>query len=196
MCRPINHVKEILMKIRKALIASLAAAVGAAGFISATTANAETVPHNPAANQPAYWVSYFNVEGIECSKTDPAATPYVLGDAGDDREWFAVVVKAGAGDDAHEVFRNVTEGQSFSHSTGKDNSHVITCTVPANDEPSESPKPTEPGESPKPTEPTVTPTDQPTKPGDDDDDDDDDKGKPKPVKPGKPGKPGLPKTGR
>ena len=183
------------MKIQKALIGALAAAVGTVGLV-AVTANAETVPHSPEANKASFWENRFNVAGIDCYKIDPVATPFVVPTAPDGREWYAVIAKAGAGSDANEVDLSVKAGDQVAHFSGKQNSHIILCHVPEDvtptPEPSEtptSPAPTSPapGEptTPAPGEPT---TPAPSKPGE--------PGKPgHPGKPGKPGKPGLPSSG-
>ena len=200
------------MKIKNILMGSLAAAVGAAGIISATTAQAEEFPFDPAKNQPGYWEDYFKVEGIDCKKTENPGTPYILGEPGEGLEWYAVIVKGGAHEDSHKVYYDVEAGAEIVHPS-KGNSHVIACTVPVGDDEPGGEEPGEPTDPKDPEEPGDDKPEEPGKPGDDDkgddkpgDDDkgkdkpgkpgDDDKGKDKPVKPVKPGKPGLPKTGR
>ncbi|SDY75737.1 hypothetical protein [Tessaracoccus flavus] len=177
------------MKIRKSFIAALAAAVGTFGLVAVNSASADpiTVEHSPEANQASFWEDYFDdVEDIECDKKEPVDTPFEVPAAPEDREWHAVIVKAGAGEDANEVYLDVEQGDEISHFSGKSNSHIILCHVPMDETTPTTPAPTTPAPTtpapttPAPTTTTPAPTDTP-KPG-------------QPTKP-TPVKPGPPKTG-
>ncbi len=113
---------------------------GAFGLATSAVAASMTAPTavgaangvDPEQNKASYWVDYFTQQGyqdVKCTKYEPVSTPYVLGDAPEGRTWLAIIVKAGAGDDANWVKTNPAPGP-YSHPSGKDNSHVIVCSVP------------------------------------------------------------------
>ena len=122
------------------LIGTVAMVAGAFGLATSAVGATLTAPSavvaangvDPELNKPSYWVDYFTQQGyedVECTKYEPVSTPYILGDAPEGRMWLAIIVKAGAGDDANEVTMNPKPGE-YSHASGKDNSHVIVCSVP------------------------------------------------------------------
>lgn len=205
------------MKIKKTLVGALAAAVGAAGFVAATTASAEVLPHDPEHNKAEFWEGYFadkGVVGVECTKKESVGTPYEVPAPPSGTEWYAAIIKAGAKDTANEVVYNVEAGDALRHFTGKGNSHIILCHVPADDDEPGTPDPTPTADpstpvptkdpttpvptkdptTPVPTKDPTTPvpTKDPTKPGEPTKPA---PTKPAPTKPGKPGKPGMPSTG-
>jgi len=111
---------------------------GIAGLATATTAHAGPVmvaaaPTGDTGNQPGSWETYFTEEGavgVQCYKIENPATPFVVPSAPDGRQWLAVIVKAGSGDDSNWIAQPVSAGDELSHPSGKDNSHVILCHVP------------------------------------------------------------------
>lgn len=205
--------------LKKILAGVGAIALATAGLMT-TTANAESVPHSPEANQASFWEDYFkDVDGVSCKKVGTKDTPFTVGQPSDGHEWVAVIVKAGAGDGANDVHRDVKPGDKISHESGKRTSHVIVCEAPIVEEtpepsdeptpePSDQPTP-EPSEKPTPEpsdEPTPEPSEKPSEPGDDctpkepcptPTKDDCEPKKPCEDEPGKPApsKPGMPSTG-
>jgi hypothetical protein len=122
------------------LIGTVAMVAGAFGLATSAVGATLTAPSavvaangvDPELNKPSYWVDYFTKQGyedVECTKYEPVSTPYILGDPPEGRMWLAIVIKAGAGNDANEVIMNPKPGE-YSHASGKDNSHVIVCSVP------------------------------------------------------------------
>lgn len=94
------------------LVAASAGPLGAAG--------------NSDLNQPSY---YENLGYGTCTKTDSPSTPYTLGAAPSGRYWSLLVLKAGSAqsnDDWNTLVPNPAPGQ-YDHPSGKDISHVITC---------------------------------------------------------------------
>lgn len=148
--------------------------------VAALSAQADYVGHSPEANQASYWETYFEGKGytdVECMKIDKEMKSYTV-----DGEYIGVILKAGAGDQANKVFTDIAKDTNLTHPTGKDISHVITCTgtMPGTEEPGDD-KPSE--EPTKPVEEPTKPVEEPTKPVEE------------PSKPSKPAKPGVPKTG-
>ena len=122
------------------LIGTVAMLAGAFGLATSAVGATLTAPSavvaangvDPELNKPSYWVDYFTQQGyedVECTKYEPVSTPYILGDAPEGRTWLAIIIKAGAGDDANQVIMSPKPGE-YSHASGKDNSHVIVCSVP------------------------------------------------------------------
>jgi hypothetical protein len=122
------------------LIGTIAMIAGAFGLATSAVAASLSAPHavvaangvDPELNKASYWVDYFTQQGkadVKCTKYEPVSTPYILGDAPEGRTWLAIIIKAGAGDDANEVIMNPEPGE-YSHASGKDNSHVIVCSIP------------------------------------------------------------------
>jgi len=74
-------------------------------------------------NSVAYWCGSENLG----TKIEPVSTPYVLNFQPPEGYTFTdLIVKAGSGDGENEKYAAVF-GNSYSHSSGKDNSHVIVC---------------------------------------------------------------------
>jgi len=122
------------------IIGTVIMLAGAFGLATSAVAASMSAPSavgaangvDPELNKPSYWVDYFTQQGyedVECTKYEPVSTPYILGDAPEGRTWLAIIIKAGAGDDANEVIMSPKPGE-YSHASGKDNSHVIVCSVP------------------------------------------------------------------
>ncbi len=122
------------------IIGTVIMLAGAFGLATSAVAASMTAPTavgaangvDPELNKASYWVDYFTQQGYEdvkCTKYEPVSTPYILGDAPEGRTWLAIIIKAGAGDDANQVIMSPAPGP-YSHSSGKDNSHVIVCSVP------------------------------------------------------------------
>ena len=122
------------------IIGTVIMLAGAFGLATSAVAASMTAPSavgaangvDPELNKPSYWVDYFTQQGyedVQCTKYEPVSTPYILGDAPEGRTWLAIIIKAGAGDDANEVIMNPKPGE-YSHASGKDNSHVIVCSIP------------------------------------------------------------------
>jgi hypothetical protein len=122
------------------IIGTVIMLAGALGLATSAVAASMTAPSavgaangvDPELNKPSYWVDYFTQQGyedVECTKYEPVSTPYILGDAPEGRTWLAIIIKAGAGDDANQVIMSPKPGE-YSHASGKDNSHVIVCSIP------------------------------------------------------------------
>ncbi len=122
------------------IIGTIIMVAGAFGLATSAVAASMTAPSavgaangvDPELNKASYWVDNFtqqDYEDVKCTKYEPVSTPYILGDAPEGRMWLAIIIKAGAGDDANQVIMNPKPGP-YSHSSGKDNSHVIVCSVP------------------------------------------------------------------
>jgi LPXTG-motif cell wall-anchored protein len=110
-------------RIARGLIAGAAMAIGltlvTGGHVAASTSN-----------DVFYWCAQGGV------KYEPVSTPFVVPDPPDGYVWTLLVVKAGSDDVGHgpgndAPIVNPVVGQSYSHSTGKRNSHVILCMEPA-----------------------------------------------------------------
>jgi LPXTG-motif cell wall-anchored protein len=109
-------------RIARGLIAGAAMAIGltlvTGGHVAASTSN-----------DVSYWCAQGGV------KYEPVSTPFVVPDPPDGYVWTLLVVKAGSDDVGHgpgndAPIVNPVVGQSYSHSTGKSNSHVILCMEP------------------------------------------------------------------
>jgi len=122
------------------IIGTIVMVAGALGLASSAVAASMSAPSavgaangvDPELNKPSYWVDYFTGQGYEdvkCTKYEPVSTPYILGAAPEGRTWLAIIVKAGAGEDASAVTMYPGPGE-YSHPSGKDNSHVIVCSIP------------------------------------------------------------------
>ena len=122
------------------IIGTVIMLAGAFGLATSAVAASMSAPSavgaangvDPELNKPSYWVDYFTQQGyedVECTKYEPVSTPYILGDAPEGRTWLAIIIKAGAGEDANQVIMSPKPGE-YSHASGKDNSHVIVCSVP------------------------------------------------------------------
>ena len=122
------------------IIGTVIMLAGAFGLATSAVAASMSAPSavgaangvDPELNKPSYWVDYFTQQGyedVECTKYEPVSTPYILGDAPEGRTWLAIIIKAGAGNDANQVIMSPKPGE-YSHASGKDNSHVIVCSVP------------------------------------------------------------------
>ena len=136
------------------------------GCLQSGSTPTPTCPTVPDANQPEAWEAYFDVAGIDCEKFEPVKTPYIVPEADEGRIWYAAIIKAGSeeaneSEDANDVDMSVAAGDELTHSTDKEISHVILCSVP---EVTMTPTPsvTE-TETPTPTPtPSVTETETPT----------------------------------
>jgi hypothetical protein len=95
------------------------------------TAGAALATGNTGPNQPGYWET---LPGEQCVKYDNlTAKTFTVPAAEDGRDWSKAIVKAGSDqstDGANEVVKPVEAGQVLSHSSGKNLSHVILCSVP------------------------------------------------------------------
>lgn len=128
------------MRFRPTLIAAGVLTAVTALAASIIPAAAETYPHDPKLNHPNTWEVKFPA-GM-CVKDDNPSTPYTVPTPPTGWELVAVVIKAGAGESANEVWRGVAAGDVLAHPTGKDHSHVIFCKDRASEpEPSTSPEP-------------------------------------------------------
>ena len=150
---------------RKATIAAMIGFLALSASATAAVAQDDDVPFGNDANQKEFWEDYFEAEGfldVECETVEPVDTPYIMPDAPDDKEWIALVIKAGSGEGSNEIIYDPDAGEPYDHST-KDNSHVIQCTG-TESTPTSTPTPTPtPTMTPTPTPtPTMTPTPTPT----------------------------------
>ena len=147
--------------MRSTGLAALTAAglIAALGLFGGLTAHAD-IPDGSAANQPETWENYFGVAGIDCYKDEPVDTPYTVPSAPEGRTWYAVILKAGSEnstDEPSQVFMSVVGGTMLEHSSDKDISHVILCSVPkATMSPSPSPSVSDS------TKPSVKPSPKPS----------------------------------
>jgi LPXTG-motif cell wall-anchored protein len=110
-------------RIARDLIAGAAMAIGMTLLVSGGHVAASTP------NDVSYWCAQGGV------KYEPVATPFVVPDPPDGYVWTLLVVKSGSVDVGHgpgndAPIVNPIVGQSYSHSTGKSNSHVILCMEP------------------------------------------------------------------
>ncbi len=109
--------------MKKLLAASAVAAFAVLGV--ATPAQAAP-PTNAAQNSEAYW----EARGYgECTKTElpDGIGSYTLAPLAWPNEYTLLVLKAGSGASANDVVKYPWEGQPYSHSSGKDLSHIISC---------------------------------------------------------------------
>lgn len=108
-----------------AFVTALLAFVGMGG------ASAAFATGNVGPNQPAYWET---LPGEQCVKFDNlTAKTFTVPAEPEGRDWSKAIVKAGSDvstDGANEVVQPVDAGQVLSHSSGKNLSHVILCSVP------------------------------------------------------------------
>lgn len=150
-------------RFRVTLIALVLVIAGAL-LLPNLPANAETLPHSPEHNKTGFWEEYLPAE--MCLKFEDPGTPYTV-PAYEGWTVVGVILKAGSGDDANEVFHGDQSGAVLSHPTGKDISHAIVC-KDRRVEPDPTPTPTVmPSEEPTPSEtptpePSITPSEGPT----------------------------------
>lgn len=123
------------MKLKTILAGAAALALAATTLIGGTAHAADpdyTVPHSSEANQEQFWVEHFKErDGVDvvCTKDDTEYNDgYLLGSPEAGHDWYALILKAGAGDGANEVFLNPVTGETYTF-TDKDISHVITCMI-------------------------------------------------------------------
>ncbi len=107
----------------------LLAATAVAGLaIVGLAAPAQAAPPDWAAmNHTSYW------EGLgygDCSKVElpDGVGSVTLPELPWGEQYTLLVLKAGSGSSANDVIRWPVEGMTYEHSSGKDLSHVITCT--------------------------------------------------------------------
>lgn len=108
---------------------SLAVALVATAVLTASaTASAAAPPQHAALNHTGYWES-FTYEDDTCTKTElgDGVSQYQLAPPAAGTHYTLLVLKAGSGASASEVFDNPTWRVPYWHSTGKDLSHVIVC---------------------------------------------------------------------
>jgi len=60
-------------------------------------------------------------------KIEDPGTPFTVPEPPDGYVWTLLVIKAGSGAGENEQFPNPIPGNQYTHSSGKDNSHVILC---------------------------------------------------------------------
>ena len=110
-------------------IALLLAGVVTAGPVAAAVGPPTfSLPNDPTYNSTSYWEG----QGYgTCRKDDAPSTPYVLGAAPTGQVWSLIIVKAGGNNlpTANEGWVDPVPG-SYAHTSGKSNSHVITCHKP------------------------------------------------------------------
>ena len=110
-------------------IALLLAGVVTAGPVAAAVGPPTfSLPNDPTYNSTSYWEG----QGYgTCRKDDAPSTPYVLGAAPTGQVWSLIIVKAGGNNlpTANEGWVDPVPG-SYAHTSGKSNSHVITCYKP------------------------------------------------------------------
>ena len=111
----------------KGLLALTITSIIVTSLAVGNVAIAETVAQNNKANQPAYWVDYFKISNLTCTKYELVKTPFIAPASNSGVPIYATIVKAGAGDTANEIDRTVKPGDEIVHSSGKENSHVIVC---------------------------------------------------------------------
>ena len=89
-----------------------------------------TLPQNPTYNNPNYFTG--PTYGL-CTKLEPVTTPFVMPVPEFGNVWTLLVIKAGSGTDANELVPDPSSGQPYTHTSGKDISHVIFCQQPLAD---------------------------------------------------------------
>ncbi len=102
-------------------------------LLSITTLSGDVKADNePGPNTVAYWCGDANDAGI---KYEPVDTPFIVPAPPDGYVWTLLIVKAGStdigngpGNDA--PIANPVVGDEYSHSSGKDISHIILCMDP------------------------------------------------------------------
>jgi len=92
-----------------------------------TTVPPTYLPQNPIYNNPNYFTGPTN--GI-CTKLEPVATPFVMPVPEFGNVWTLLVIKAGSGTQANQLVAAPAVGQSYTHTSGQDISHVIFCQRP------------------------------------------------------------------
>lgn len=107
----------------------LAAAAVAAFAVLAVAAPAQAAPPEKSAmNQEAYWEA---LGYGDCTKVElpDGVSSYTLPELTWPNDYSLLVLKAGSGDSARDVIMWPDSGVAYTHSTGKDLSHIIYCTV-------------------------------------------------------------------
>lgn len=101
----------------------LALTLMAVGILTATIGGAALAAPPEKTNSVSYWCE-------QGQKFEPVSTPWIVPPPPEGYAWTKAVVKAGAGEDQNAVFEPISVGQSLSHPSGKDNSHIILCKEP------------------------------------------------------------------
>lgn len=105
-----------------------AAAAIAAFAVFGLVAPAQAAPDNAATNQASYWEAWTGADD-ECTKVELAdgINSYTLPELPAGQIYTLLVLKAGSGASANTVVQFPEAGAAYTHSSGKDISHVIYC---------------------------------------------------------------------